>query len=441
MAGLKYDKIIKYSITANCDGPLRIGSANGGKEEVLIHPVDGNPFIQASSIAGALRDYCNKISGPADALFGNCEANNAEDSRIKISDGIFISAVKFERRPHVKINRASGSVAKEDVSGSEKESGQKFELDYIGEGQSFKFETLLYIDSKDKMNLEQAYEDILRGIGNKLIRFGGKKSSGAGIIGLDKVYKNAYNLTNENDLLSWINNKDTKVENITDELKKTVKSGVAYIVSIIGSTEGGIQVRGLAENEFGKGVADSSNIKNINGQYIIPGSSVKGSMRSQMEKIAEYINADNVIEDAFGKVGKNDTEGSSGNILFKDVIINNAKVHHKSRVHINKFTGGVINPFFEDNICGDLCIDIEILNKNNPKKTLGLLLFAIRDLSIGCFSIGNGYANGKGIIKVKEIKIADGSSGEDTTINLRETSMISKPIVNEAINSLKKESK
>ena len=57
MAGLKYDKIVKYLICAKCEGPLHIGSSIGGKEDVLIHPVDKSPFIQASSIAGVFRSY------------------------------------------------------------------------------------------------------------------------------------------------------------------------------------------------------------------------------------------------------------------------------------------------------------------------------------------------------------------------------------------------
>ena len=58
----KYDKIIKYEAVAVCTQPLHIGSAVGDKEEVLIHPVDDIPFIQATSIAGVFRNYYEKIN-------------------------------------------------------------------------------------------------------------------------------------------------------------------------------------------------------------------------------------------------------------------------------------------------------------------------------------------------------------------------------------------
>ena len=55
-----YDKILKYSVTAKCTEPLHIGSASGAKEEVLVHPVDDIPFIQATSIAGVLGDIMSR---------------------------------------------------------------------------------------------------------------------------------------------------------------------------------------------------------------------------------------------------------------------------------------------------------------------------------------------------------------------------------------------
>ena len=46
---------------------------------------------------------------------------------------------------------------------------------------------------------------------------------------------------------------------------------------------------------------------------------------------------------------------------------------------------------------------IKILDRNEPQKTLGLLLFALRDLAIGTMSLGSGYSIGKGIIDISKI--------------------------------------
>ena len=124
MAGLKYDKIVKYVICAKCEGPLHIGSSIGGKEDVLIHPVDKSPFIQASSIAGVFRSYVEECMDiKAEVLFGadhldNDKSTTEQQSRIRFMDAIFdLSSVKMELRPHVKIDRKTGSVSEDKFSG------------------------------------------------------------------------------------------------------------------------------------------------------------------------------------------------------------------------------------------------------------------------------------------------------------------------------------
>ena len=57
MARIKfYDTVVKYVVTAECTQPLRIGSVSGDTEEVLVHPTDDRPFIQASGISGIFRN-------------------------------------------------------------------------------------------------------------------------------------------------------------------------------------------------------------------------------------------------------------------------------------------------------------------------------------------------------------------------------------------------
>ena len=136
MAGLKYSKVIKYKIRAVCRGPLHIGSANGGKEEVLIDSVTRMPFIQASSLAGVFRStYAkNHSEEEVDTLFGASKMNENENSadkksRVVFTDGQFeTKTLKIEIRPHVKIDRETGSVT------SSNNSGQKFNMEYVGAG-------------------------------------------------------------------------------------------------------------------------------------------------------------------------------------------------------------------------------------------------------------------------------------------------------------------
>ena len=60
---------------------------------------------------------------------------------------------------------------------------------------------------------------------------------------------------------------------------------------------------------------------------------------------------------------------------------------------------------------------IGIEDKHEPEKSCGILLMALRDLAIGTMNIGSGYNVGKGIIKVKTIRIQDNKNNRTAVID------------------------
>ena len=147
MAAIFYDYIQKFRIQAKLTQPLHVGSGAGGSEEVLIHPVTRNPFVQATGIAGPFRANfaAGRTAKQVGDVFGisgeelppvpekkkgdgvqsanpettadvtevpqktNGKLVRADDveSRICFTDGIFITEPKMELRPHVKIDPVS----------------------------------------------------------------------------------------------------------------------------------------------------------------------------------------------------------------------------------------------------------------------------------------------------------------------------------------------
>ena len=108
----QYDKIEKYKVTAECTQPMHIGNGENDRAQVLVHPVDGIPFIQASSISGVFRDCYTKLYGKneAEQIFGKSSGKEEDSmqSRIRISDGIFYTEnenLTMVLCRHVKINR------------------------------------------------------------------------------------------------------------------------------------------------------------------------------------------------------------------------------------------------------------------------------------------------------------------------------------------------
>lgn len=447
MLNYKYDRVIKYKLSAKLMSPMHIGGSFGDNEEVLTDPDTGIPFVQASTLAGLLRDISDRLNGVTftDQLFGKSkEGKGAEESdtasRIKVSDGIMDEkTVRLETRPNVSVDRDTGTVK------SENNMGHKFDITYVSPDAEFIFYLYLFEDSLNKDGYEEKVRILLGGLrnGNSI---GSKKSSGAGRFVLNRIETASFDLTTDEGRSRWISEEDEKktiYKDITVDCV-TDKSDVKYDITVLARTEGPIQIKGVAMSVFGKDAPDSENIKNWMGECIIPGTSVRGAIRSQMEKIAAYIGKDEVISKSFGYVAKEQANSSSGNLIFNDCVIG-SKDDYKSnpvrnRIHIDKFTGGVMSQAFfkEKNANGDLSLKIQILNRNDPDRTLGLLLFALRDLAIKSFSLGNGYATGKGFVDVTKIEIENKEDNHVSAIAFDdEKSLNENAIVMRALSALR----
>lgn len=428
----QYNKITKYIVTAVCTEPLHIGSAMGEKEAVLVHPVDNLPFIQATSIAGVFRKYCKEVyqEKTADDLFGSenlKENDNASDygSKVKFGDGIFRKEnVKLELRPRVKLDPVSGSSDSMKLKGQEKSSGQKFETEYIGAGAEFSFPVYLYGEE-----YQNELENIFAGFQNQTLVLGGQKSNGCGYIRIEKLLCKEFDLTKPEDRKLWSSEEELQekeYENKTSQLKSMGVERRAYEIIVDGETEGELLVKSIAVAGHGSDAPDAMNIQNANKDYIVPGSSFKGAIRNQMEKIAQYLGQEDIIENTFGKKKSENENGKIGNIGFFDTVVGERAVNDMAeiahRIHIDKFTGGVRHGglFSQKNVSGKVCFKIIIQDTNEPDRTCGLLLLALRDLAIHTMSVGGGYNIGKGMIAVNKIEILSCKEMKKAVLNFKE---------------------
>lgn len=428
---MKYQKVIKYLVTAVCTQPLHIGSAFGEKEEVLVHPTDAMPFIQASSLAGVLRQYYVKTYGGerAEGLFGARrveEDANAIDgaSKVRLSDGIFSGEnLLLELRPRVKIDPKTGTCDRGTIKGTGRQAGHKFNMEYIGAGAEFRFVIYLYDE-----NYQTDLEEILAAVHQGSVQFGGQKSNGCGFMKLKSLRRKIFDMRQKEDRRSWADEEKLAVkeyEEISAGLKTPSRTAMAYEVTVTGSTEGELLVRSIAVQDCGKDAPDSVNIRNAAGEYIVPGSSLKGAVRNQMERIASYTGSEDVVSAAFGKTKDSQDDGTAGNIVFYDTVVgeieDNDKAGIRTRIHIDKFTGGVMygGLFQEKNISGKVNIRIAVNDRGCPDCTCGLLLMVLRDMAAGVMSVGGGYNAGKGIINVDRIVIKDCMNDNEAVIEMK----------------------
>lgn len=411
----RYDKIVKYKITAECSEPLHIGSASGDAGQVLVHPLDDIPFMQASGIAGVFREYYARVhtKEEAEKLFGSHTAEEeCAESRIRFTDGVFLTDaehLQIELRPRIKINPKTAACDSSVIQGTDTIAGAKFCLEYIAAGAVTEFSVYLY-DADKKKNLEE----VLSAIHRQQIQFGGQKSNGCGYLRMKKLLCREFDMKSAKDRTLWMREEELEdgcYEDILEILPQPAKTRYAYEITASGSTEGDLLVKPMTVSDYGKGAPDSVNMQNAKKEYIIPGSSFKGVMRSQMQQIADYLGVSDIITDTYGIADSREQKGYNGNIRFFDTCIGNRedndKNHVSHRIHIDKFTGGVMHGglFTEKSAFGDVTFRIGILNKNNPDRTAGLLLLALRDLAAGLTGIGGGQNVGHGFIRMKEILI------------------------------------
>ena len=431
---LQYDKIIKYRATATCREPLHIGDAVGTREEVLVHPIDEMPFIQATSLAGVFRDYFVRAQGAAQAagLFGvsrrDGEAalgDSGGASRVRFTDGTFVTEEKgilMELRPRLAINRATGTCSESMVKGTDRSSGHKFIMEYVGAGARFQFSVYLY-----DPGYQEDVEDIFAALNSENIQFGGQKSNGCGYVRIDRLERAVFDMKKAEDRRNWAE-EDSLPAGGYEDITKALPSGSgyrkAYEITVAGRTEGEMLVKGIAVMDEDENAPDAVNMKNARGEYIIPGSSLKGAVRSQMERIASWLGCEEVIQETFGCAAEADGRGTAGNIAFFDTVVGKAADNDRAavrhRIHIDKFTGGVMERalFSEKNVSGEMKLRITVSDKNTPDRSCALLLLALRDLAIGVMSLGSGYNIGKGIMEVDTITVTAGD-GRKASIDFK----------------------
>ena len=423
-----YDRVTKYEIQAVCREPLHIGTGSGRNGEVLVHPVQDRPFVQATGIAGALREYYGYDPDLQKKLFGAAYQDGTEadeesedpesGSRVYVTDGFFSEAAVYtELRPRLKIDRVSGTGQSAELKGSSQRSGQKFEMESVAAGSAFSFIIYLYGKGED---LTKDLERGLAALDAGEIQLGGQKSNGCGYVDLSSVKRAVYDLRDKEDRKFW-RREDKPMEECASSIRKENGGKSRRIrFELSGRTTGSILVKAIAVTEYGADAPDAVNIRNHRREYIVPASSIKGVVRSQIEKIASCMGLEeSCVTGIFGKERDQDQGGSMGKVRFYDCVVgeteDNDLVRMQRRIHIDKFTGGVMygELFSEKPAFGSLTLRMDL--EEELDQAGGLLLLALRDLAAGICPLGSGSSIGRGYLDGETLTV---KKGEETLIRI-----------------------
>lgn len=393
---------IRYFVQVVCLSPLRTGGTDQDPRQIL-RDGDGRPILQGTSLAGALRSWREDA-----ALFGTIE----KGSSLIVSDIVFADN-QMAARPRLAIDGGTGT-ARQKV---------KFDMVALPTGTAGAFQ-LTWQGSEDPDTAVPKIEAYLSALHLGRIHLGAMTSNGFGRVSLT-VRRRIYRMNRAADLDAWLLGDDvTDAEEI--ELADLPDHDAVFRVK---ARIDGVLVK-AATHKQQKGSGKSRSVwfrtENIreNGLALIPASSLKGAIRSQIRRISPCFGRSCREQDnLFGRQSGRETPGIAGVVRFSDGALCHVRPAENRRIRINPLTGGMAGGrlFVDAPLDAELLFEIRL--PAGRQAGAALLLYALRDLGLGLYELGSGSAVGRGRVRALEVEIRTAAGSARMTCGDRQVTL------------------
>lgn len=460
---------IKGSLVAN--SPLHIGGNDGSALVDLALAVNGQGayYIPGTSLAGALRAWMaseGALTNLVEDLWGNQEKSGKEKlghaSYILIEDAPINKGVKTEIRDGVGIDRYYGTAAEQ----------VKFDRAILPKGTEIPL--VMTVEHADKSPIDWetrkgAVVALLKALEGQEIRLGAAKTRGLGRVQLKNPTILEQDLCSAEGMLGALRNQGTSLSLGALAEKVCVPPARPKLtVAIDWEPVGPLMVKAEAD-----GIAvDTLPLVSAVGDhltFVLPGSAIKGALRSQAERIIRTLQAVSLepdrkfndqlqavplIQEVFGSAArlkpgsnpqKKEQHGRLGALAVDDCYaklaiqpeqwsqiesaanerelrqrLNAAQLHQTQQafhVAVDRWTGGAADGFLYSTLepMGvtwepiGLTLDLNWLNRTASDTTaiasIALVLLLLRDLAAGRIPLGYGVNRGMGAIQINHIQI------------------------------------
>lgn len=450
----KISSRIKVSGTLIAETPIHVGGISGNSQVDLALAVNGQGqyYIPGTSLAGAFRSWIEN-SHKTNSAWGYQDQNSADGhaSFILVEDAP-IQGVNAEIRDGVGINRAWGTAAEK----------VKYDRAILPKGSKIPLNITLELpfESKEETEYENSFALLIESLKNGEIRLGAAKTRGLGRVKLQahnlSIRKSQLNhrdgilkvLRGDIDSYSFLqsNIPTFKKPKLTFEINWQPQSPLMVKAEGNGIAVDILPLVSIIENSF---------------TFVLPGSSIKGALRFQAERIIRTvcnspIKKDSqkedsnfmdqievpLVNDLFGTraKAKKETKEGIGSLFIDDCYaqsvispsdwgnieaatneknlreaLDNARLQNVQQafhVAVDRWTGGAADGMLYSNLelmkikwkPIYLTLDIDRLS-DNKLHAISLLLLCLRDLVDGRIPLGYGINRGMGLIKVNSIVI------------------------------------
>ncbi|MBI4854563.1 MAG: hypothetical protein HY819_22420 [Acidobacteria bacterium] len=402
-----------------CLSPIHVGSGKSKHSDSDIQfDTIGNPFIPATSFIGVLRHEFEELRSEFEKLepeweqkfkdfWGYTEKENSQQSAIFSSDLTFLADKPAEIfiRDGIRIDNKKG-IAQEH---------SKFDFEVIERDSRFQFYIELTYHEKNEIFVKISARTIYDLLKKGHIQIGAKTNTGLGKISLleDKTTVYVFDFSKKKDVFYWLTQNFSQenaisLKDLDLDLARPLSYSNGYFSIITRlKLKNSLIVRSYSREPE---MPDTTQLKSKN-DFVIPGSSLRGAIRSRAERIARTLdlkNVEQIITELFGNVDdKNRSKtATKGKIRIEEINLkeNDFKAELQTRIKIDRFTGGVIEGALFDSMpifapSKENIVTIEIKIQNYKKREAGLLLLVLKDLCSGNLAIGGEKNVGRGVFE------------------------------------------
>lgn len=439
-----------YRLCFKLISPMLIGSGkNENTDNDVLLGSDKKPYIPATSIAGVLRRLID--AEEADAIFGCIKTveENGSSKTVSIESPVIISDATTDENTYIterdNVALDEYKVAKDNRIEDGK-AGAKFNYEAVQPEAVF---TSVVEITRKNADIAEKFEELLAKANTEGLSFGAKTTRGLGSVKLT-VWKKTFDLGTMLD--SWLSfdpfderafgEKDLlelPFAASTDKFKIDLKLEQAGGLSVRWYTgEIGDEKEAKIKNSPLLVRADPDEAEEFSREYIsdystpsesslpvVPGTSWAGAFR---HRFAELVNDEGLVNDVFGfvdnAVGKGKAEKAvKSKISFSETVLHHGKPKALTRIAVDRFSGAVKDGALltEQSVFygrGDLVICVD---KRVEKKALYALMAVMADLHNGYLAVGGETAIGRGLFKIKEMKLNGKTVSPVCFDNMKET--------------------
>jgi CRISPR/Cas system CSM-associated protein Csm3 (group 7 of RAMP superfamily) len=393
--------------------PARLG--NGDADDLtdmplLIDAQSGNPLLQGTSLAGALRAHLRSVWKDCDdaALFGVRKGTNEGEQSALIVDDAYGENWGIEHRDGVKLDAATRTA----------EDGKLYEFDVWRTGTRFPIRLELLVrgaNEERSTRLQEMLGTALHGLHDGGITLGGRKSRGLGMLTLERPSVTVYDLRTPAGLLGWLRDDGVPADGLNALGGRKQAAPDEMLVSLdMQLLDGGLLVRGnTGRDDVGADAVQLQTRAGNKDEALIPGTSLAGALRGRALRIARTLAssdaaADALVDGLFG-IMPNGGRGSSiaSKVRVEEAILKDATTNYvQNRVSIDRFTGGALDTalFSEQPALPakpEAGAQFNFRARRASDAERALLLLVVKDLCLGDLPIGGTISIGRGRLRAR----------------------------------------